>query len=80
MRVIYLAICGRDLKAEGVFSDLIVAAQARSDGGGFGSFRWRRGRTLTAVRHGRAWRLTGVSVFSSYGDRFLMRFAPTGSQ
>jgi hypothetical protein len=29
---------------------------------------------------GRARWLTGVRVFSSYGGRFLMRFAPTGSQ
>jgi hypothetical protein len=35
---------------------------------------------LAAARHGRAWRLTGVQVFSSYDGQFLMRFAPTGSQ
>jgi hypothetical protein len=32
------------------------------------------------VRHGRAWWLAGVRVFSSYGGRFSMRFAPIGSQ
>jgi hypothetical protein len=35
---------------------------------------------LAVVRHGQAWRLTGVQVFSSYSGRFSMRFAPTGSQ
>jgi hypothetical protein len=30
---------------------------------------------LTVARHGRAWRLTGVPVFLSYGGRFPMRFA-----
>jgi hypothetical protein len=45
-----------------------------------GSGRGRRRLALTAAHHGRAWRLTGVQVFSSYGGRFLMRFAPTGSQ
>jgi hypothetical protein len=45
-----------------------------------GSGRGRRGITLAAARHGRARRLTGVRVFLSYGGRFPMRFAPTGSQ
>jgi hypothetical protein len=63
----------------GIFFDLIMATQARSDGGGFGSDRWRRGRALTVVRHGQAWRLTGVRVFSSHVGRFPMRFAPMGS-
>jgi hypothetical protein len=40
---------------------------------------WRR-LALTVARHGRVRRLTGVRVFSSYGGRFLIRFAPTGSQ
>jgi hypothetical protein len=35
---------------------------------------------LTVVHHGTARRLTGVRVFSSYGGRFSMRFAPTKSQ
>jgi hypothetical protein len=35
---------------------------------------------LTLARHGRAWRLTKVRVFSSHGGRLPMRFAPTGSQ
>jgi hypothetical protein len=36
-----------------------------------------------AAGSGRGWRrltLVGVRVFSSYGGRFLIRFAPTGSQ
>jgi hypothetical protein len=33
-----------------------------------------------AAHRGRARRLTGVQVFLSYGGRFLMRFASTGSQ
>jgi hypothetical protein len=45
---------------------------------GFG--RERRRLALTAVHHGRAQWLTGVRVFLSYGGRFLIRFAPTGSQ
>jgi hypothetical protein len=45
-----------------------------------GSGRGRRQLTLVAVRCGRARRLTGVQVFSSYGGRFSMRFAPTKSQ
>jgi hypothetical protein len=40
----------------------------------------RRRLRLTAARHGRARRLAGVQVFSSYGGRFSIRFAPTGSQ
>jgi hypothetical protein len=38
---------------------------------------------ISIVHHrsdGRARWLTGAQVFSSYGGRFLMRFAPTGSQ
>jgi hypothetical protein len=35
---------------------------------------------LAAARRGRAWWLTRVRVFSSYGGHFSMRFAPTGSQ
>jgi hypothetical protein len=45
---------------------------------GFG--RGRRGLALAAARHDRAQRLTGVRIFSSYGSRFSMIFAPTGSQ
>jgi hypothetical protein len=45
-----------------------------------GSGRGRRGLARAAARRGRAWRLTGVRVFSSYGCQFLMRFAPTVSQ
>jgi hypothetical protein len=45
-----------------------------------GSNRERRLLTLAVVRRGRARRLTGIRVFSSYGGRFLMRFAPTESQ
>jgi hypothetical protein len=40
---------------------------------------WRR-LTLAAARHGRARRLARVRVFSSYGGRFFIRFAPIGSQ
>jgi hypothetical protein len=65
---------------EGVFSDLIMAAQARSDGGGFGSGRWRRGLTHTAAHHRRAWQLIRVLVFSSYAGQFPIGFAPTGPQ
>jgi hypothetical protein len=36
-------------------------------------------RPGAAAHRGQAWRLTGVRVFSSYGGRFSMRFAPTGS-
>jgi hypothetical protein len=35
---------------------------------------------LVATCHGRARRLTGVRVFSSYSGRFSIRFPPTGSQ
>jgi hypothetical protein len=45
-----------------------------------GSGRRRRRLVLAAVCHGRVQWLAGVRVFSSYGARFLMRFAPTGSQ
>jgi hypothetical protein len=45
-----------------------------------GSGRGRRRIALAAARHGRARWLNGVRVFSSYGGRFLMRFALTGSQ
>jgi hypothetical protein len=44
------------------------------------SGRGRRQLTLAVVRHGRAQRLTGVPVFSSYSGRFSMRFSPTESQ
>jgi hypothetical protein len=40
---------------------------------------WRR-LALAAAHRGRARRLTGVRVFSSYGGQFSIRFAPTGSQ
>jgi hypothetical protein len=58
---------------ESVSRLLISAVHHRSD-------RGRRRLVLTAARHGRARRLTGVHVFWSYGDWFSMRFAPTGSQ
>jgi hypothetical protein len=45
-----------------------------------GSGQGRRRLTLAMVRRGRARRLTGVRVFSSYGGQFSMRFAHTGSQ
>jgi hypothetical protein len=45
-----------------------------------GSGRGRRRLALAAAHHGRAWRLTGVRVFSSYGGRFSIRFAPTALQ
>jgi hypothetical protein len=45
-----------------------------------GSGRGQRRLALTAARRGRVWRLTGVRVFSSYGGRFSMMFAPMGSQ
>jgi hypothetical protein len=45
-----------------------------------GSGRGWRQLALAAAHRGRARRLTGVQVFSSYGGQFLMRFAPTGSQ
>jgi hypothetical protein len=35
---------------------------------------------LTAACRGRARRLTGVRVFSSYGGRFFMRYATMESQ
>jgi hypothetical protein len=44
-----------------------------------GSYRGRRWLTLAAARRGRARLLAGVRVFSSYGGRFSIRFAPTGS-
>jgi hypothetical protein len=40
-----------------------------------GSDRGRHRLTLAVVRRGRARRLTGVWVFSSYGGRFSIRFA-----
>jgi hypothetical protein len=45
-----------------------------------GSSWGRRRLSLEAARRGRARRLTGVRVFSSYSGRFSIRFAPTGSQ
>jgi hypothetical protein len=45
-----------------------------------GSGRGRRQLALVGAHRGRARRLNRVRVFSSYGDRLLMRFAPTGSQ
>jgi hypothetical protein len=45
-----------------------------------GSGRVRCPLPLAAAHRGRAWWLTGVGVFLSYGGRFLMRFAPMGSQ
>jgi hypothetical protein len=54
----------------------MIDPTAEMAGSGWG-WRWF---TLAAARCGRARRLTGVQVFSSYGGRFSMRFAPTGSQ
>jgi hypothetical protein len=45
-----------------------------------GSGRGRRWLPLAAARHSQARRLAGVRVFSSFGGRFSIRFAPTGSQ
>jgi hypothetical protein len=45
-----------------------------------GSGRGRHRLTLVVARRGRAQWLTGLRVFSIYGGRFLMSFAPTGSQ
>jgi hypothetical protein len=45
-----------------------------------GSGQGRRWLALLVARRDRARRLAGVRVFSSYGGRFLIRFAPTGSQ
>jgi hypothetical protein len=53
-------------------ADLTAEAAGSSRG-------WRR-LTLATARRDRARWLTGVRVFSSYGGRFLIRFAPTGSQ
>jgi hypothetical protein len=45
-----------------------------------GSGRGRRRLALEAARRGQARRLTGVRVFSTFGGRFSIRFAPMGSQ
>jgi hypothetical protein len=45
-----------------------------------GSGRGRRQLTLAAAHRAWARRFAGVWVFSSYGGRLSMRFAPTGSQ
>jgi hypothetical protein len=45
-----------------------------------GSDRGRRRLTLSVVHRGRAQRLAGVWVFTSYDGWFSMRFAPTKSQ
>jgi hypothetical protein len=45
-----------------------------------GSGRGRHQLVLAVACHGRARRLVRVQVFSSYGGRFSIRFAPTGSQ
>jgi hypothetical protein len=55
---------------------LISAVHRRSNGWG----GWLRPRAAPSRAHGRARRLAGVWVFSSYGGRFSMRFAPMGSQ
>jgi hypothetical protein len=59
---------------------LIPAVHHRSDGRGGWLRSGRRGLVLAAACHGRARQLTEVRVFSSYGGRFSMRVAPTGSQ
>jgi hypothetical protein len=45
-----------------------------------GSDRGRRRLALAVARRDQAQWLTGVRVFSSFGGRFSIRFAPTGSQ
>jgi hypothetical protein len=45
-----------------------------------GSGQRRHRLALAAARRGRARRLTGIWVFSSYSGWFSIRFAPTGSQ
>jgi hypothetical protein len=45
-----------------------------------GSGRGWRWLALETAHRDRARWLTGVCVFSGYGDRFSIRFAPTGSQ
>jgi hypothetical protein len=60
---------------ESVSRLLISTVHHRSDGWD----GWLR-LALVAVHRGRAWWLTRVRVFSSYGGQFSMRFAPTGSQ
>jgi hypothetical protein len=49
-----------------------------AEAAGFG--RGRRRLALTTARRSRARWLTAFRVFSSYGGRFSIRFAPTGSQ
>jgi hypothetical protein len=49
---------------------------AEAAGSGWG---WRR-LALAAACRGRMRQLTKVRVFSSYGGRFLKKFASTGSQ
>jgi hypothetical protein len=62
-------------------SQLLISAVHHQSNGWRGWLRpGQRGLMLTVARHGRARRLVGVWVLSSYGGRFLMRFAPTGSQ
>jgi hypothetical protein len=53
-------------------TDLTAEAAGSSRG-------WHR-LALAEARRGRAWRLARVRVFSSYGGRVLMRFAPTRSK
>jgi hypothetical protein len=64
---------GRIKPSESVSQLLISAVHHRSDG--WGGWLWP-----TAARHGRERRLARVWVFTSYGGRFPLRFAPTGSQ
>jgi hypothetical protein len=45
-----------------------------------GSGRGRHRLVLTVVRRGRARRLAGVRIFSSYDGQFSIRFAPTGPE
>jgi hypothetical protein len=45
-----------------------------------GSGRGRHRLTLAVARHGRVRQLIRVRVFSIYGDRHSMRFAPMRSQ
>jgi hypothetical protein len=59
---------------------LMLAVHHRSDGWDGWLRSGRCGLVLAMTCHGRARWLVGVPVFSSYGGRFLMRFAHTGSQ
>jgi hypothetical protein len=67
-------------RSESVSRLLISVVHHRSDGWGGWLWPGAWGLALTAARHGRARRLAGVRVFSSYGSWFPMRFSTMGSQ